>query len=149
MRAVLQRVSQAQVKIDGDVYSEIGNGLLVYLGVRQGDSEKEVQWMARKIAQARLFEDNQGRMSASAIDQRAAILLVSQITLYGDLRKGNRPDLSLTMEPKKAKELYQNLISMLKNDYGLAVKEGQFQTRMHIHSTNVGPVTLLIDSPNA
>ncbi len=146
MRALVQRVNEARVLVDGKEWARVGRGLLVYLGIHERDTDKEADWIVKRIIQARVFDNEGGRMTHSVVDIRGEILVVSQITLYGDFDKGNRPDMSSSMKPREAKELYERFISKLKDVSGLEVKEGQFGARMNIESVNHGPVTLLIEA---
>jgi len=142
----MQRVNEARVLVDGEEWAKIGRGLLVYLGIHEKDTDKEAEWIVKKLLQARVFDDAGGRMTHSVVDIHGEILVVSQITLYGDFSKGNRPDMSSSMRPREAEELYKKFISKLKEASGLEVKEGQFGARMDIQSVNHGPVTLLIEA---
>ena len=146
MRALMQRVNEARVLVDGEEWAKIGRGLLVYLGIHEKDTDKEAEWIVKKLLQARVFDDAGGRMTHSVVDIHGEILVVSQITLYGDFSKGNRPDMSSSMRPREAEELYKKFISKLKEASGLEVKKGQFGARMDIQSVNHGPVTLLIEA---
>ena len=145
MRAVVQRVSQGGVEVDRESIGLIGCGLLVYLGVGHGDTVKDAQFMADKIVGLRIFADRDGKMNLSVADVGGSVLLVSQFTLYGDCRKGRRPGFDNAAEPKLAEELYQHVITLIKNQ-GINVATGQFAAHMHVTSTNDGPVTFLLDS---
>ncbi|MBX7114821.1 MAG: D-tyrosyl-tRNA(Tyr) deacylase [Myxococcaceae bacterium] len=145
MRAVLQRVSSASVTIDAQVNGAIGAGLLVLLGVGQGDTEREVEWMVDKISGLRIFEDDAGKMNRSLLDTSKAMLAVSQFTLYADTRKGRRPSFVDACEPTEAKRLYA-LFCERARAKGLTVAEGIFAADMKVALVNDGPVTICLDS---
>ena len=145
MRAVVQRVSSARVEIDGEVAGSIGRGLLVLLGVGQGDSEKQAHWLADKIAGLRIFEDEAGKMNLSVEEVGGSALVVSQFTLYGDCRKGRRPSFTGAAPPQEADRLYQVFVNRLK-ERGLPVATGVFQATMQVHSVNEGPVTVVVET---
>lgn len=145
MKAVAQRVKQTKLKVDGALISEIPFGLTVFLGVKSGDSEKDGEYLAKKIAALRIFEDENGKMNLSVKDVGGEVLLVSQFTLYGDASKGNRPSFSLAERPERANELYEHTLSALKNQ-GVTVKKGVFGADMQIEQINDGPVTILLES---
>ncbi|HOY68923.1 MAG TPA: D-aminoacyl-tRNA deacylase [Candidatus Ozemobacteraceae bacterium] len=146
MKAVVQRVSEASLHVDGEEISRIGPGLVCYLGVGRGDDEKDLDWLAKKTARLRIFPDAQGRMNLSAADERLAILVVSQFTLFGDIRNGYRPGFSGAEEPEKARAMYERFMAKL-GDYGIVeVKGGVFGADMTITQINRGPVTILLDS---
>lgn len=145
MRLVAQRVSSASVEVDGDVVGSIGPGVLVLLGVGQGDEEKDASYLADKVATLRIFEDDAGKMNRSVEDISGAVLTVSQFTLYGDCRKGRRPGFSDAASPERADELYQYFVACLQQR-GLEVATGIFQADMAVQLVNDGPVTLLLDS---
>jgi len=145
MRAVVQRVKEARVDIGGRTVGEIGQGLLIFLGVGEGDSEKDCDYLANKIAHLRIFSDNQDLMNLSVTEIGGAALVVSQFTLWGDCRKGRRPSFIRAARPESAKELYENFIGILRRK-GLPVATGEFQEMMDVHLINDGPVTLLLDS---
>jgi D-tyrosyl-tRNA(Tyr) deacylase len=145
MRSVVQRVARAAVRVDRQVVGEVGHGLLVLLGVAQGDSDDDARWTADKLAQLRIFEDEAGKMNRSVMDVGGAILLVSQFTLLGDTRKGNRPSFVAAAPPEVAVALYESVAAMLRTR-GLPVAQGVFRAHMEVESVNDGPVTLVIDS---
>ncbi|MGV2333735.1 MAG UNVERIFIED_CONTAM: D-aminoacyl-tRNA deacylase [Planctomycetaceae bacterium] len=145
MRAVVQRVSEASVTVDGSVIGQIGRGFLVLLGISHSDTQKDVVWMATKIAGLRVFEDPEGRMNLGLADVGGAVLLVSQFTLYGDCRKGRRPSFIEAARPEVAVPLYQAVAAELRGA-GLQVETGKFQAHMDVRLLNDGPVTLLLDS---
>jgi D-tyrosyl-tRNA(Tyr) deacylase len=145
MRMVCQRVLQAQVKTKGQRVSQIDSGLLVYLSVGTGDSEKDAEFMAEKLVNLRIFADEAGKMNRSAVDVGGAILLVSNFTLHGDCRKGRRPGFDAAAEPKLAEQLYEKVAELIA-EQGVAVEKGRFGEHMQVSSTNDGPVTFLLDS---
>lgn len=145
MRAVVQRVSQAGVTVQGEQVAQIGHGLLVLLGVCGGDTDAEAEYIADKIAGLRIFDDQSGRMNRSVTDCGGAVLLVSQFTLYGDCRRGRRPSFTQAAAPQEAERLYQAVAQRLRAP-GLEVQTGRFGAEMAVSLVNDGPVTLLIDS---
>ena len=145
MRAVVQRVSEAWVTVDGAITGQIGRGFLVLLGIAGDDTEQDVVWIAEKIAGLRVFEDSEGRMNLGLAEVAGAVLLVSQFTLYGDCRKGRRPSFVAAARPEVAIPLYQSVIAELRG-HGLPVETGKFQAHMDVRLLNDGPVTLLLDS---
>jgi D-tyrosyl-tRNA(Tyr) deacylase len=145
MRAVIQRVSRSSVKVDGIIQGEISQGMLVLLGIRGGDTNIDLQWLAEKIVHLRIFEDQQGKMNRSLADIDGEMLIISQFTLYGDCRKGRRPGFSSAAPPEIAEPLYQQFIEEVKNRQ-VRVATGIFQATMEVELINDGPVTLLLDS---
>ncbi len=145
MRAVVQRVSNASVTVDGKIIGEISHGLLVFLGVGEGDTEKDMQYIADKVIGLRIFSDSDDKMNLSVGDIEGEILVVSQFTLYGDCRKGRRPNFTSSMEPKGAEEIYEKFVSCLTNQ-GIKTKHGEFGADMKVNLLNDGPVTILLDS---
>ncbi len=145
MRAVVQRVHHAKVRVAQRVVGEIGSGLLVYLAVGKGDTREAAQDLANKIANLRIFDDGQGKMSVPLAGFGKSILVVSEFTLYGDCRKGRRPNYMLAAPPDTARELYEAFVAALRS-FGLEVATGEFQATMEVESLNDGPVTLLLDS---
>ena len=145
MRAVVQRVSRATVAVDGAVRGEIGAGLLVFVGVAAADSAGDVEYLACKIRDLRIFPDADGRMNRSVAECGGAVLVVSQFTLYGDCRRGRRPSFDAAAPGPLARALYDDLVGRLR-DNGLRVATGVFQAHMDVHLVNDGPVTLLLDS---
>ena len=145
MRAVVQRVSQARVLVDDQVVGQIGEGLLVLLGVGQDDTPIDLAYTVNKVAALRIFEDQDGRMNRSVSDVDGAILAVSQFTLYGDVRKGRRPSFVSAMEPSKARAMFEQYVEKTRA-LGLSVETGTFQAMMAVELTNDGPVTILVDS---
>lgn len=145
MRAAVQRVSRAKVTITGEVTGEIGQGLLVLLGVGREDSELSAEYLAEKIVGLRIFEDDDGKMNRSVVEAGGAVLVVSQFTLYGDVRKGKRPSFDDAAPPQRARELYEYLVQKIRSA-GLQCETGRFQEMMSVELVNEGPVTILIDS---
>lgn len=145
MRAVVQRVRDASVSVDGAVCGRIASGLLVYLGVAREDTEADADYLAEKIGGLRIFEDPQGKMNRSVQDVSGGILMVSQFTLLGDARKGRRPSYSEAADPESAKRLYEYVTARLRKQ-GLPCESGIFQAHMEVTYTNDGPVTILLDS---
>ncbi len=145
MRSVVQRVKNASVKLEGSVISSIENGLLVLLGVEDGDTEKDALYMADKICKLRIFEDSDGKMNISIKDAGGKIIVVSQFTLLGDARGQNRPSFIRAAKPKEADGLYKKVVERIAAN-GIAVKTGKFQTHMEVSLVNDGPVTILLDS---
>lgn len=148
MRAVLQRVKEAWVKVQGEEISRIGKGLLVLVGVARGDGRDDVAYIASKIPNLRLFEDEKGQLNLSLKEVGGEVLLVSQFTLLGDCRKGRRPSFTEAAPADEAERLYLWLVEALKGE-GVEVKTGKFQAKMEVGLINDGPVTLLLDSRRA
>lgn len=148
MRAVAQRVSKASVSVDGKLTAEIGNGLLILLGVSIGDTEVDADYLAEKVAGLRIFEDAGGRMNLSVAETGGDVLAVSQFTLYGDLRRGKRPSFDTAARPELARHLYEHFVAEIRRR-GLRCETGQFQATMSISLVNEGPVTILLDSSKA
>ena len=144
MRAVVQRVKQTSLKVDGELISEIPFGLTVFLGVKIGDTETEADYLVKKIAGLRIFEDEQGKMNLSVKDVGGEVLLVSQFTLYGDTSKGFRPSFSTAERPERAEALYEYAVEGLRAQ-GVVVKKGVFGADMKIEQLNDGPVTILLE----
>jgi D-aminoacyl-tRNA deacylase len=145
MRAVVQRVSRAQVRVDGAVTGSVERGLLVLLGVGRGDGPEDARSMADKLAALRIFEDQGGKMNLSVADVGGGLLVVSQFTLLGDARKGNRPGFSEAAPPDEANALYQTVCGLVRAK-GLPVAQGVFRAHMEVELVNDGPVTILLDS---
>ena len=145
MLAVVQRVLEASVTVNGEKVSQIGPGLLVLLGVGKGDTEADVPWMVEKLATLRIFEDAAGKMNLSLEDTHKQLIVVSQFTLYGDARRGRRPSFTDALEPTAAKALYERVCEQLRAR-GLTVGTGIFAADMKVALVNDGPVTLLLDS---
>jgi len=144
MRAVLQRVSRAAVYINGEEIAQIGRGILILFGVAQGDAEAAADFLAEKIANLRIFADEQGKMNLSALQVAAEVLVVSQFTLYGDCAKGRRPSFDCAADPATAERLYERFVTKL-GEQGLSVQTGRFQAHMQVELVNDGPVTFIIE----
>ena len=145
MRAVIQRVLQAVVTVEGGQVGKIEKGLLIYLGVGKEDTIKDAQFMADKLVNLRIFADEAGKMNLSVQDVGGAILLVSNFTLHGDCRKGRRPGFDAAADPKPAQQLYEKVIELI-IEQGTAVEKGAFGEYMHVSSINDGPINFLLDS---
>ncbi len=145
MRAVIQRVKSASVKVDGELVSEISVGLLIFLGIAHDDTETELEYIANKVANLRIFEDADGKMNCSLLDTGGSALVVSQFTLYGDCRKGRRPSFIEAARPDVANALYEEFISTL-SQLNIPTLGGTFQAMMDVELINDGPVTILLDS---
>ncbi|MBQ9728989.1 MAG: D-tyrosyl-tRNA(Tyr) deacylase [Clostridia bacterium] len=145
MKAVVQRVKKTVLRVDGELISEIPFGLTVFLGVTDGDGEEQVDYLMKKIANLRIFEDKNGKMNLSVLDVGGEVLLVSQFTLYGDTSRGNRPSFTLAARPEVAEPLYEYAVKAL-SAYGITVKKGVFGADMKIEQLNDGPVTILMES---
>jgi D-aminoacyl-tRNA deacylase len=145
MRAVLQRVSQAEVRIDGSSIAQIGKGILALVAVHRQDTRQDLEWMAKKIIELRIFEDDDGKMNLSLKDILGELIVVSQFTLYGDCKKGRRPSYTDAAPPMEAEKLYNEFISIVR-ELLPNVQTGRFQAIMDVRLTNAGPVTLILDS---
>jgi D-aminoacyl-tRNA deacylase len=148
MRAVVQRVSRAKVTINEWISGEIGHGLLVLLGVGHEDSESDATYLADKATGLRIFEDNDGKMNRSVLDVSGSVLVVSQFTLYGDVRRGKRPSFDAAAPPEQARRLYEFFVERIRAT-GLRCETGRFQEMMQVELVNEGPVTILLDSGKA
>src|SRR5258706_6811032 len=148
MRAVVQRMSRAQVAVRGEITGEIGLGMMVLLGVGRDDTEADVIHVAEKVTGLRIFEDDQGKMNRSAQDVGGGVLAVSQFTLYGDVRRGKRPSFDAAAAPEKARQLYEFFVERIRAS-GLRCETGHFQEMMQVELVNDGPVTILLDSEKA
>ncbi len=145
MKALLQRVTEASVSVGGEVVGRIGQGLVVFVGVARGDTEKDAQYLAQKIVNLRLFTDEGGRFNLSVLDIKGELLLVSQFTLLADTKKGRRPDFIEAAPPDQAKELFEQFVEQA-HATGLKVETGRFQQYMQVEIHNDGPVTILLNS---
>jgi D-tyrosyl-tRNA(Tyr) deacylase len=148
MRAVIQRVSRASVRVEDRTVGRIEKGLLVFLGVGRDDTEDDIAWVVDKLVNLRIFPDDCGKMNLSVSDTGGAVLLISQFTLFGDCRKGRRPDFTAAGSPDTARGLYEKTIAAIA-ERGVPVQTGIFAAHMHIDSLNDGPVTLILDSKKA
>ena len=146
MKIVIQRVKSASCTVNNEVISKINNGYLLFVGFTQNDTLKEVEYLAKKVANLRIFEDEGGKLNKSIIDKNYQILSMFQFTLYGDASKGNRPSFTKALEPKKALELYLILNKILKNEYKINTLNGAFGEHMDIKLINDGPVTIILES---
>ena len=145
MRAVVQRVTDARVRVDGRLVGEIGRGLLVFAGVEKGDGPEDIGYIAGKVNDLRIFQDAEGKMNLSIAEVRGAVLIVSQFTLCGDCRRGRRPSFDEAESPAAAKLMYEGLVDALRR-LTVQVETGEFQADMQVELTNDGPVTILLDS---
>jgi D-aminoacyl-tRNA deacylase len=148
MRAVIQRVTRASVTVEGEIVGEIGKGLVVLLGIALDDSEKDVRYLAEKITALRVFDDREGRMNLSVRDVAGALLVVSQFTLFGDVRRGLRPSWSEAAAPDLAEPLYESFVTLVRSRVN-RVATGSFRKMMQVELVNDGPVTILLDSRKA
>jgi D-tyrosyl-tRNA(Tyr) deacylase len=145
MRAVIQRVSRCRVVVEGQVIGEIGPGLLILLGVGKADTGAAADYLVEKILGLRIFEDGEGKMNLSVQDAGGAVLVVSQFTLYGDVRRGKRPSFDAAARPEEARALYEYFVARVR-DAGVRCETGHFQAMMEVELVNTGPVTILLDS---
>jgi D-tyrosyl-tRNA(Tyr) deacylase len=145
MRAVVQRVSRARVTVEGAETGVIGDGLLILAGFRASDTQAELEWMAKKCANLRVFEDDAGKMNLSVLDTKGGVLVVSQFTLYGDAAKGNRPSFIDAARPELAEPLYERFLVAMEATLGRPVARGKFAANMDVELTNQGPVTILLE----
>ncbi|HWJ25548.1 MAG TPA: D-aminoacyl-tRNA deacylase [Flavisolibacter sp.] len=148
MRVVIQRVSRASVRVDGAITGEIGNGLLVLLGVEDADTQEDTQWLSNKIVNLRIFNDDAGVMNRSLLEVGGGLLLVSQFTLHASTKKGNRPSYIRASKGEIAQPMYEQLKQKLEQDSGIKVQTGIFGADMKVELVNDGPVTIVIDSKN-
>ena len=148
MRAIIQRVSSASVTIDGQIHSQIGKGLLVLAGIEDADTDEDIQWLSGKIVNLRIFDDAEGVMNESVIEQGGEILVVSQFTLHASYKKGNRPSYIKASKPDHAVPVYEKMIKQLSNDLGKAIGTGVFGADMKVALLNDGPVTIFMDTKN-
>ena len=146
MRIVVQRCSRAEVRIDGRIVGQIGQGFMLLVGITENDTKAEADLLAKKIAQLRVFEDPEGKMNLAIRDVGGAILSISQFTLYADCRKGNRPSFIRAARPEQASPLYDYFNETLRESYGLTVETGRFGADMKVDFINEGPVTILLDT---
>ncbi|HEX4809086.1 MAG TPA: D-aminoacyl-tRNA deacylase [Bryobacteraceae bacterium] len=145
MRALIQRVLEAKVEVDGVIVGKIGRGLLALLGIKNGDGLEQAHLLCRKVTNLRIFSDDAGKMNRSLVDVSGELLVVSQFTLYGDTRKGNRPSYSDAAPPELAETLYEHFVELCRAK-GISVATGRFQAHMNVYLINNGPVTILCDT---
>lgn len=145
MKALIQRVAEADVTVGTEKIGEIGKGVLLFLGVEKGDSEKDLEYLLKKVPNLRIFEDEAGRMNRSVKEIGGGIMVISQFTLAADCRKGSRPSFDPAEEPEKARAIYETLVNRLRAD-GLSVSTGKFGEFMRVRLVNEGPVTIILDS---
>ena len=145
MKALIQRVSEANVTIDGNTVAKIGKGILVFLGIEKGDTEKDIEYMVKKVSNLRIFENIREKMNLSIQDIQGEVLVVSQFTLAADCKKGNRPSFDSAEEPARAEDMYIKFIDKLRKN-GLRVATGEFGAYMQVYLINDGPVTIILDS---
>ncbi len=145
MRAVIQRVSKASVEVNSQKIAQINHGMLILLGVKKGDTNKEAELLAKKTVNLRIFSDDEDKMNLSLIDVNGQVIVVSQFTLYGNCKKGRRPSFIEAALPEKADTLYRYYVQCLKNE-NISVQTGEFQAMMQVKIVNEGPVTLILDS---
>jgi D-tyrosyl-tRNA(Tyr) deacylase len=148
MIAVIQRVSEASVKIAGHIHGEIKNGFLVLLGITHSDTKEDVEWLGRKITGMRVFSDTEGKMNLDLAAVKGDILLISQFTLHASTKKGNRPSFIEAARPEYAIPIYEQMIAFLENELGKPIQRGKFGADMKVALVNDGPVTIVIDSKN-
>ncbi len=148
MRVVIQRVTEASVKISGEIKSEIGNGMLLLLGIEEADNAEDIEWLCGKISRLRIFDDAEGVMNLSLMESGGEILLISQFTLHASTKKGNRPGYIKAARPEIAIPLYEKFILQLGKETGREIHTGEFGANMQVALVNDGPVTILIDSKN-
>lgn len=148
MRTVIQRVTKASVTIEGEINGEIGNGLLVFIGIEDADTDEDIQWLSNKIVNLRIFNDENGVMNISLKEVNGDILLISQFTLHASAKKGNRPSYIKASKPEIAVPLYEKMINQLSNDLGKTIQTGVFGADMKVELLNDGPVTIVIDTKN-
>ena len=148
MRAVIQRVTEASVKVDGIIVGEIQTGLLILLGIEDADTVEDIDWLCAKVVNLRVFNDEQNVMNLSVLDNAGDILLVSQFTLHASTKKGNRPSFIEAARPEKAIPLYESMIESLSDKLGKKIQTGQFGADMKVQLCNDGPVTIILDSKN-
>ncbi len=146
MRVIVQRTQRAEVRIDGEIVGQIGKGYVLLVGITHSDTETDADYIAQKVAQLRVFEDTEGKMNRSLLDIGGAVLSISQFTLYGNVRHGNRPSFVQAARPEQAEPLYQYFNTRLRTEYGLQVETGRFGADMQVDFINDGPVTILLDS---
>lgn len=145
MKVIVQRVTQAEVRVKGNVVGQINKGMLIFIGISKDDEHKDADYLAQKITQLRMFEDAEGKMNLSSLEVEAEFLIVSQFTLYGDCRKGRRPSFDGAADPQKGEELYKYFVNNLRSQT-IKVETGQFRAMMDVKLVNDGPVTFVLES---
>lgn len=145
MRAVVQRVEESYVEVDGKIVGKIGRGINILLGIKKGDTEEDARKLVDKISKLRIFEDERGKFQHSLLDIKGEVLIISQFTLYANVKKGRRPSFELAEEPKRAEELYNRFVELFR-ETGLKVETGIFGAMMDVYIRNWGPVTIVLDS---
>lgn len=148
MRAVIQRVSEASVTIDGEVRGQIQDGVLVLLGIEDADTQEDIDWLAGKISKMRIFADEEGKINRSCIDVEGEALVISQFTLHASTKKGNRPSFIKAARPEMAIPLYESFLAAMERELGKPVKRGEFGADMKVQLLNDGPVTIWMDTKN-
>lgn len=148
MRAVVQKVSKASCEIDGEITGEIGPGLVALVAVGESDDEKTIEWTRRKIANLRVFPDEEGKMNRSVLDVGGGILLISNFTVYGECRKGARPNFMKAARPRVSEPLFKKMVESFRREYPIKIAEGKFGAMMNISLVNEGPVTVVIEKEN-
>ena len=146
MRLLIQRVTRAEVRVEGNIEGQIGPGIVTLIGIAAADTQKDADYLADKLVNLRIFSDSAGKMNLSALDSGAGLLLISQFTLYGDCRKGRRPGFDAAAPPERARELYLYFVERVRQS-GLVTQTGVFQAHMEVELVNDGPVTFLLESP--
>ena len=148
MIVVIQRVSESAVKIDGNIKSQIGEGLMILLGIEEADGQEDIDWLSKKIVNLRIFPDENGVMNRSVLEVGGEILLISQFTLHASTKKGNRPSYIKAAKPDISIPLYEKMIAALENELGKSIGTGEFGADMKVSLVNNGPVTIVMDSKN-
>jgi len=148
MRLVIQRVTEASVKVDGEIVGAIQNGLMILVGIEDADSQEDIEWLAAKVSNLRIFDDAEGVMNLSVKEVQGDILLISQFTLHASTKKGNRPSYINASKPPIAVPLYEAMIQQLENELGKPIQTGKFGADMKVSLLNNGPVTIIMDSKN-
>lgn len=148
MRIVIQRVTEASVKVEGEIIGQIGLGLLVLVGIEEADTQQDIDWLSGKLVNLRIFEDENGLMNKSVLDVKGEVLIVSQFTLHASTKKGNRPSYIRAAKPDFSIPMYETFVQKVENDLGKKVQKGRFGADMKVALLNDGPVTICIDSQN-
>jgi len=148
MRVIIQRVSEASVKVEGSIISEIQQGMLILLGIEDADTKEDLEWLSAKISKLRIFSDDDGKMNLSINEVDSEIIVVSQFTLHASIKKGNRPSFITAANPEKALEIYTQFVIQLEKQVKKPIQTGEFGTYMNVNLVNDGPVTIFIDTKN-